>query len=279
MTMAVYQKTVTDGDGNVIPLAHIEVRLEAPGQPLAAVYSDRDGTSALGNPFDADASGFFRLFARGGAYQIRAYTGTSGAPTSEQILRYEAIGLNAEGDGIGLKSQRTVVDAGTVTLSADDVDQININKTVAAATRVVYPLSSLRSKSLRIVDRKYDAATNNITIVPKRPSVVTISLASPGVFTKVAHGGVANGPVSFETTGAMYTGLLPDTQYYFKTILTPDTFTVSLTPGGAAIATSGAQSGVHTMGTDTIMGGASYAIDSNGGSFEAAPLTDSTGWV
>lgn len=279
MTLARYQFSVLDAAGNVVPGAHIEVRQESPGQPLAALYTDRDGTSGLGNPFDADSDGFAYFHVAGGAYQIRAYVGASGAPTFEAPLwRYVAIGLNSEGDGVGVLSQRDVTGTGTVTLTTDDEDQININKTAGAATRVVMPLSALRTKKLRIVDKKFDANTNNITVVPKRPSTVTISLASPGVVSLVGHGQAANDPVSFETTGALLTGLSPDTQYYVKTVLTADTFTVSATPGGTAINTSGTQSGVHTMGTDTIMGGASYVIDSNGGSIDLVPFTSGNGW-
>lgn len=282
MTMARHQFSVQDAAGNVVPGAHVEVRAEISGQPLAQLYGDRAGTSALGNPIDADADGFVYFYVAGGSYQIRVYTGPSGAPTFEAPLwRYVAIGLSAETDDVGVKTQRTVTAAGTVTLSDDDVDQINIKKASGAATRVVLPSSSDRipKRSIRIVDRKYDAATNNITIVPERSSTVTISIASPGVVSLSAHGRSANDPVSLETTGALPTGLLADTQYYVKTVLGAGTFTLSETPGGAAINTTGSQSGVHTMGTDTIMGGASYVIDSNGGSLEVAPLDDGTGWV
>lgn len=100
MTMARYQFTVTDEAGNVIPEAHIEVRRERPGQPLAALKSNRAGTSALTNPFDADSEGFAYFHVSGGAFQIRAYTGPSGAPTFERIWRYVAIGLAAETDAV-----------------------------------------------------------------------------------------------------------------------------------------------------------------------------------
>lgn len=180
------------------------------------------------------------------------------------------------------ETQREVVAAGDVTIAADDVDEIIIAKTVAAATRAVMPLSTARTpgRSIRVADGKFDAATNNITVVPKRPDTVTVTIASPAVFTKTAHGGAVDGPVSFETSGALPTGLSPDTQYYFKTIPTADTFTVTDTPGGSAINTSGTQSGTHKMGTDTIMGGAKYVIDSNGGSIELSPRSGGVkGWI
>jgi hypothetical protein len=281
MAMARYSDTVVDGEGNVIAGAHIEVRREIPGQPMAAVYEDRDGTVGLGNPFDSDADGNFFFHAAGGEYQIRIYTGASGTPDSEYIRRYVPVGLSAATDDVGVKTQRTVTAAGTVTLSADDVDQININKTVGEVTRVVLPLSAERipKKSIRVVDRKYDALTNYIGIVPKRPHVVTISIATPGVITLAAHGFAADQPFSLESTIALPTGAPSDTSLFVKTVLTANTFTFAATVGGAAIATTGSQSGVHTLGTDTIMGGAAYIIDSNGGSAEFGPLEDDSGWA
>lgn len=78
---------------------------------------------------------------------------------------------------------------------------------------------------------------------------VTISIASPGVVTYTAHG-INNGDtVKIETTGALPTGLNTTTHYYVVN-RTADTFQLSLTLGGAAINTSGTQSGVHTVWID-----------------------------
>lgn len=76
---------------------------------------------------------------------------------------------------------------------------------------------------------------------------VTISVATPGVVTWTGSNLVAGQPVSFSTTGALPTGLTAGTTYYVSaTGLTANTFSVSATPGGAAIDTTGAGSGVHT---------------------------------
>lgn len=167
MTLARHQFTVQDQAGNVVPGAHVEVREEIPGQPLVQLYSDRAGTSVLGNPIDADANGYVYFHVKGGAYKIRVYTGASGAPTTEHIDRYVAIGLNQEADTIATRSQRTVTAAGAVTVDADDADDILIAKTVGAATTVNLPLSGSRTRSVKIVDAKGDANTNNITIIPQ----------------------------------------------------------------------------------------------------------------
>lgn len=78
---------------------------------------------------------------------------------------------------------------------------------------------------------------------------VTISNASPGVVTKVDHVLTVNTPVVLSTTGALPAGLSIATTYYVKTVLDDDTFTLSATPGGAAIDTSDAGSGTHTCTT------------------------------
>lgn len=73
--------------------------------------------------------------------------------------------------------------------------------------------------------------------------VVTISVATPGVVTwPGGHGLEAGSPVIFTPTGGtLPTGLTAGTVYYvLPTALTPTSFTVSATPGGSAIATTGA---------------------------------------
>lgn len=79
----------------------------------------------------------------------------------------------------------------------------------------------------------------------------TVTIASPGVFTLTAHGLVANDIVYLTTTGALPTGLTANTAYYvISTGLTADNFRLSTTQGGAAINTSGSQSGTHSLWMD-----------------------------
>lgn len=77
----------------------------------------------------------------------------------------------------------------------------------------------------------------------------TVTIASPGVFTSVAHGLIAGDTVVLETDGALPTGLTADTVQYFviSAGLTVDVFRLSLTLGGTVIDTSGSQSGNHTF--------------------------------
>jgi hypothetical protein len=76
---------------------------------------------------------------------------------------------------------------------------------------------------------------------------VTISIGSPAVVTWAANGLVSGQAVYFTTTGSLPTGLTPNTIYYaIPTVPAGNTFNVALTPVGAAINTSGSQSGVQT---------------------------------
>lgn len=78
--------------------------------------------------------------------------------------------------------------------------------------------------------------------------VVTVTIASPGVFTWTSHGFQNGTQIRLTTTGALPTGLAPATTY-FAVGVTANTFSLALTKGGAAIVTSGTQSGIHTATT------------------------------
>lgn len=100
MALGVYQSTVVDDKGEPVTDATIEVRSEGIGQPLVSLYSDRDGETPLGNPFDVgsppfDGDGSFRFHAVGGYYQIKITS-----PNYDRTLRYVPIGLAAGRDAL-----------------------------------------------------------------------------------------------------------------------------------------------------------------------------------
>lgn len=78
-------------------------------------------------------------------------------------------------------------------------------------------------------------------------SVVTITIASPGVVTWASHGLSNDVKVQFATSpgGTLPTGIVAGTVYFTKNVAT-NTFQIAATAGGAAINTSGTQSGNHT---------------------------------
>ncbi len=95
----------------------------------------------------------------------------------------------------------------------------------------------------------------DLTIWPSQPyvtsaSVCTISIANPAVVTLASHGFTANTAIKFETSGTLPTGITSGSHYFVKTVLSPNTFTITreAIAGSIAIETTGTQSGVHTVG-------------------------------
>lgn len=75
---------------------------------------------------------------------------------------------------------------------------------------------------------------------------VTVTIASPAVFTCTTNNFSVNDLVYFSTTGALPTGLTAGTAYYvISTGLGGNDFRVSATLGGTVVDTSGSQSGTH----------------------------------
>jgi len=76
-------------------------------------------------------------------------------------------------------------------------------------------------------------------------ATVTVTIATPGVVTWTGHNFLAGSPIVLTTTGALPTGLVAGTTYY---VINPaaNTFQLAATTGGAAINTTGSQSGTHT---------------------------------
>jgi len=94
------------------------------------------------------------------------------------------------------------------------------------------------------------------------PTAFTITIAAPGVVTCSLGTVLTDGQgVVLSTTGALPTGLVPGVTYYVKTPVST-TFNLAATPGGAAITTSGTQSGTHTIQpTGTLLSASSGASD------------------
>jgi hypothetical protein len=78
-----------------------------------------------------------------------------------------------------------------------------------------------------------------------KSAVITMTIAAPCVVTWDGHGLLNNMPLKATTTGALPTGLIAGRTYWIIN-KAADTFQLAATPGGAAIASSGVQSGVHT---------------------------------
>jgi len=90
----------------------------------------------------------------------------------------------------------------------------------------------------------------------------TISIADPAVITLNSHGFSAGDVIKFDSTGSLPTGMQVFARYFvLSTDLSLNTFKFSLSPGGAAVATSGSQSGTQTVGKVTGgVGDSSFAV-------------------
>lgn len=75
---------------------------------------------------------------------------------------------------------------------------------------------------------------------------VTVTIATPAVFSLTAHGLSVGERVRFTTSGALPTGLTANTDYFVSNVPGTGTFRVSASLGGADVNTSGSQSGTHT---------------------------------
>lgn len=103
-----------------------------------------------------------------------------------------------------------------------------------------------------ITNQPYDIFAYDNTGVPTLESlgwansVVTMTLASPGVIAWTAHGNSVGDRVFLSTTGALYTGLTAGKIYVVNTVPDADHMTLK-SFAEVVVNTSGTQSGVHTM--------------------------------
>lgn len=133
-------------------------------------------------------------------------------------------------------------------------------------------LDGIRAQFSEYREDTFQATLNEVYVdvdVANQPSVnitspagttslgtATMTIASPAVVTKNAHGLAVGAPVYFTTTGALPTGLVASTVYYVTNPLT-NTFNLSTTyanaVAGTKINTSGTQSGTHTLFSTTVV--------------------------
>jgi hypothetical protein len=110
--------------------------------------------------------------------------------------------------------------------------------TDAGQTALIAAVSPNQSYAFKVLLNDAVAATS---------AVVTVTIAAPGVFTDTAHGLSIGDQVVFSTTGALPTGITAGTTYFIVAAgFTVNAYSVALTSGGAAITTTGTQSGVQT---------------------------------
>lgn len=136
-------------------------------------------------------------------------------------------------------------DAGNVKLVSAGVHDLTNAVAQGAGLFVTWTTGTAATGFYEVVDA--DTATDEVTIdLPYIEATVTITIAAPGVVTWTGHGLAVNDTIRFTTTGALPTGLAINTTFFVKEVLSANTFTVSTSAGGAAVTTSGTQSGTQT---------------------------------
>jgi hypothetical protein len=136
-------------------------------------------------------------------------------------------------------------DAGNVKLVSAGVHDLTNAVSQGSDLFITWTGGTAATGFYEVVDA--DTATDEVTIdLPYIEATVTISIAAPGVVTWTGHGLAVNDTIRFTTTGALPTGLAINTTYFVKEVLSANTFTVSTSAGGAAVTTSGTQSGTQT---------------------------------
>ena len=207
MALARYEGVAVNLAGDVIPNATVDVRRDQPGRPVVPLFSDREGTVAIGNPITTDSEGKFAFHVSGGVYYIRVYTGPSQQPLQEYVRRYQAIGTAAERDVEDLAS---ALEAGTApfptlaelqafTPAADEGIGGKVTKGVDAGFYHYNP--ALAEGSRWVFDRPlYDtlAVVDVDGTVPNAQTGVVDALINPaGVVEFIAYPDVANtGPMT-----------------------------------------------------------------------------------
>ena len=94
MALPIFQRTVTDAQGNIISGATVTVRFESTGLN-APIYSNRAGTTAKSNPFTTGADGLAQFYAAPGEYRITATSGIDTVTWNYQVLSGTSATLDA----------------------------------------------------------------------------------------------------------------------------------------------------------------------------------------
>jgi hypothetical protein len=139
----------------------------------------------------------------------------------------------------------TIASPAVVTVAAAPA----LGTAVAFSTTGALPTGVTANTAYYVFNRT--ATTYNLATTPGQYQTATISIGSPAVIT-VGTAPNNGDVVSFSTTSALPTGIVAGTNYYVIN-RTATTFNISATSGGAAINTSGSQSGVQTATWRTLV--------------------------
>jgi hypothetical protein len=146
MALARFQRSIVDNTGAIIASPTITVRDQVTNG-LVSIFSDRDGLTALTNPFTGTSGGLAAFHVEGGAYKV---TATSGAFTAEWTWV-----------GIGTASEYDYADF--ITYVDDEIDLIQAD-ILAAKTVPQNAKTSAYTLAIGDVGKHISITTGGVTV-------------------------------------------------------------------------------------------------------------------
>lgn len=221
--------TATDDDGNALPAGSYGFTIDngnASKEYFACTLSGVNLTNIVSlTRQDVSSVGFARAHRRGSKVII----------TDWVILSRMLKNLNGT---TGFNSLVKLGYDGDPSINSSDLNKFATVRFVNNQLSSGAPDAGVLVKGISRLSVSPDVALGNCTI----------TIASPAVITKTAHGLTVDDSVVFSTTGSLPTGIVAGTTYYvISTGLTSDDFEISDTLGGTAVDTSGIQSGTHSV--------------------------------
>lgn len=291
--LAGYRGFAQDELGTIIPLASVTVTDEDTGS-RPQLYGDRAGATAIGNPFLADAEGYFTFYVVGGRYRIDVDSGTS-----TRTFRDVGVGTASEYDAsVFTDANRATVrvaTTATITISTalnngDTIDGV----TLATNDRVlVKDQSSPAQNGVYVVGAVPARATDFDTYDDHAGAQIAVTAGTVNA-TKLFWGAVNSG------------GVLDTTAITFAEIPSARAFALSIPIGGPpsdgetveghvfsdvvtfpaglaaskafARVTATAEAVFNILHNDVAVGTVTFAIGASTGTFSlASPIVTSPG--
>ena len=228
--------TVSAASMNVSGLtASYVVATDASKNLTSLQYSTTAGSSTLVQR-DSSAGIVARRF-------YAALQALTDAATIAVDMSYANFSLTLGGNRtLGAPTNLTAGQSGVITIRQDATG----SRTLAYAWPYVFPGGAPPTLSTA----KFTTDQLNYFVSSYSTGTCTMTIATPCVVTKTAHGFVSGMRVQFTTTGALPTGLSLSTTYWVF-VLDVNTFQLATSLAnlqlGTYVATSGTQSGTHTV--------------------------------